>query len=96
MSHPRSELDRELNSPLRLSIAAALNAVDSAEFAAIRDAVDTTDAELSRQITRLVDAGYLEVTKIRAGRYAKTWLSLTDAGRATLHAHIAALKAITG
>ena len=40
MSHPRSGLDRELTSPLRLSIAAALSRVEEAEFSAIRDAVD--------------------------------------------------------
>ena len=57
MSHPRSGLDRELTSPLRLSIAAALSRVEEAEFSAIRDAVDTNDAELSRQLSRLLEVG---------------------------------------
>ncbi|MCW4457263.1 transcriptional regulator [Microbacterium sp. MPKO10] len=96
MSHPRTGLDKELNSPLRLSIVAALAGVDKAEFSAIRDSVDTTDAELSRQITRLSDAGYVDIAKGRAGRYAKTWLSITARGREVLQAHVAALKAITG
>lgn len=95
-SHPRTELDKELTSPLRLSIAAALAKVGEAEFSAIRDAVATNDAELSRQITRLLDVGYVDVTKQSSGRYMKTWLALTPAGRAALDSHVAALRAITG
>ena len=95
MAHPRSGLDKELLSPLRLSIIAALSRVGEAEFAAIRDAIETNDAELSRQLTRLSDVGYLLIDKQRSGRYMKTWLSLTDDGRAALTAHVAALKLIT-
>lgn len=95
MAHPRSGLDKELLSPLRLSVIAALSRVGEAEFAAIRDAIETNDAELSRQLTRLSDVGYLLIDKQRSGRYMKTWLSLTDDGRAALTAHVAALKLIT-
>lgn len=95
-AHPRTELDKELTSPLRLSIAAALAKVGEAEFSAIRDAVATNDAELSRQITRLLEVGYVDVTKQSSGRYMKTWLAITPAGRAALKAHVAALRAITG
>ncbi|MDK1329090.1 transcriptional regulator [Arthrobacter sp. zg-Y1219] len=95
MAHPRSELDKELLSPLRLSILAALSRVGEAEFAAIRDAIETNDAELSRQLTRLSDVGYVRIDKQRSGRYMKTWLSLTKEGHAALTAHIAALKRIT-
>lgn len=95
-SHPRTELDKELTSPLRLSIAAALSKVDEAEFSAIRDAVVTNDAELSRQITRLLEVGYVDITKQRPGRSMNTWLALTPAGRVALDVHVAALRAITG
>ncbi len=95
MTHPRSELDKELLSPLRLSVLAALSRVGEAEFAAIRDAIETNDAELSRQLTRLSEVGYLLIDKQRSGRYMKTWLSLTEEGRVALTSHIAALKRIT-
>lgn len=96
MTHPRASLDRELTAPLRLSITAALAAVEEAEFSAVREAVETNDAELSRQISRLESAGYLTVSKKKSGRYARTWLSLTPAGRIHLAAHIDALRQITG
>ncbi len=95
MSHPRSALSKELLAPLRLSIIAALSGVEEAEFALIRGEIQTTDAELSRQLTRLADAGFLTITKKPSGRYTKTWLCLTDEGRNTLRQHIAALQAIT-
>ena len=95
MSHPRYRLDKELTSPLRLSIVAALAGVGDAEFSAIRDAVETNDAELSRQLTRLSDVDYVEITKTRSGRYAKTWLRITPAGQTALKNHISALRAIT-
>lgn len=96
MSHPRSALSKELLAPLRLSIVAALSPVEEAEFAVIRDDIQTTDAELSRQLTRLADAGLLTIVKRPSGRYTKTWLSLTEEGRSVLAQHIAALQAITG
>jgi len=94
--HPRTALDKELTAPLRLSIAAALASVDEAEFAAVRDAVETNDAELSRQVSRLEDAGYVAVSKKKAGRYARTWLTLTQHGHDKLSAHVSALRQITG
>lgn len=96
MDHPRGALDKELTAPLRLSVAAALAVVEEAEFAAVRDSVETNDAELSRQVSRLEHAGYLTVTKKRSGRYARTWLALTPLGRSQLAAHIDALRKITG
>jgi DNA-binding MarR family transcriptional regulator len=95
MSHPRDELDKELLAPIRLSIAAALSRVGEAEFAAIRDTIETNDPEMSRQVTRLANAGYLTVSKRAAGRYSKTWLALTDEGRAAFTAHTRALRRIT-
>lgn len=96
MTHPRAALDTELTAPLRLSVAAALAAVEEAEFAAVRDAVETNDAELSRQVSRLEKAGYVAVAKKRSGRYARTWLALTPEGRERLAAHVRALREITG
>lgn len=96
MTHPRAALDKELTAPLRLSIAAALAAVEEAEFAAVRDAVETNDAELSRQVSRLEVAGYLVVSKKKSGRYARTWLALTPHGRDRLSSHVSALRQITG
>lgn len=94
MTHPREELDKELLAPLRFSIAAALSRVGDAEFAAVRDLIATNDPEMSRQVTRLANAGYLTVSKRASGRYSRTWLALTPEGLAAFTTHTRALRQI--
>jgi DNA-binding MarR family transcriptional regulator len=77
--------------PVRLSIAAALARVDDAEFGAVRDAIEVSDPVLSKQIRILEDAGYVSVRKGYVGKRPRTWLSLSEDGRAALRRHLAAL-----
>jgi DNA-binding MarR family transcriptional regulator len=95
-SHPRHRLDEAIHSPVRLSVVSALSGVDRAEFGEVRDAVEVSDSVLSKQVAALEAAGYVEVTKGRVGRRPRTWLALTDEGRAALRAHLAALRALLG
>lgn len=92
--HPRHDLDSLLTHAVRLSIVAAVADVESAEFAAVRDSVEISDAMLSKQVALLEDAGYVRVEKRRVGRQARTWLGLSAAGTAAYHRHVAALRAI--
>ncbi|MDA8320657.1 MAG: transcriptional regulator [Actinomycetota bacterium] len=94
-SHPRHELDEIFNSPVRLSIVAALAAAERAEFGYVRDVVEVTDSALSKQSAILEQAGYLKATKGYVGKRPRTWLSLTARGRAAFDAHVRALRAIT-
>ena len=94
--HPRHDLDDALSNGVRLSITAALQDVERAEFALVRDSVEITDSVLSKQCALLESIGYIEVTKGRVGRRPRTWLALTPAGREALSGHLAALSAIAG
>lgn len=94
--HPRHDLDDVLSHGVRLSIVAALQGVERAEFALVRDTVEITDSALSKQCALLEATGYLEVTKGRVGRKPRTWLTLTVGGRQALSRHLAALHAIAG
>jgi DNA-binding MarR family transcriptional regulator len=93
--HPRHRLSPRLNSPIRLSIAAALLDVDKVEFAYIRDLVEITDAHLSKQIALMEADSLLQVQKGYVGRRPRTWLSLTAKGRRVLADHLDALAEIT-
>ena len=93
-AHPRHELDPQLNSPVRLSIIAALVPLDDAEFHAVRDAIEVSDSVLSKQVGVLEAAGYIEVTKGYVGKRPRTWLKVTDLGREALRQHLAALHAL--
>ncbi|MCB7135930.1 winged helix-turn-helix domain-containing protein [Cellulosimicrobium marinum] len=93
--HPRHDLDDVLQSPVRLSLVAALAGVDRADFRSLRDAVELTDPTLSKQLAALEAAGYVEISKERSGRRPRTWARLTTAGRTALDDHLAALRAIS-
>ncbi len=94
--HPRHRLDDVVHQPVRFSIVATLAASAEAEFSFVRDTVQVSDSVLSKQVAVLEGAGYLHVTKGYVGKRPRTWLRLTDAGRAAFAAHLEALRAIAG
>ena len=89
----RPRFDEVLNAPNRLRIAALLSAADEVEFGVLRDHLEVADSVTSKQLKVLVDAGYVRLSKLpgAAGR-ARTWASLTEAGRRALQAHLAELQ----
>lgn len=93
-THPRHRLDDVIHSPVRLSVVAALAGVEKADFKSLRDTIEVSDSTLSKQLTVLEEAGYVEISKDRVGRRPRTWASLTPAGRAALTSHLQALRAI--
>ncbi|MEO6882306.1 MAG: transcriptional regulator [Mycobacteriaceae bacterium] len=94
--HPRHRLDDVIHSPVRFSIVATLAGADNAEFSFVRDTVDVSDSVLSKQVSTLEAAGYVEVKKGYVGKRPRTWLSLTAAGREAFERHLAALRDIVG
>ncbi|AXH34809.1 transcriptional regulator [Humibacter sp. BT305] len=94
VTHPRHATDAVLTAPIRLSIVAALSRVDEMEFAALRDLIELSDSALSKQVSALEDAGYVEVRKGYVGKRPRTWLRVSPDGRAALRRHLAALTAI--
>jgi DNA-binding MarR family transcriptional regulator len=92
--HPRHRLDDLLINGVRLSVVAALDGLDRAEFALVRDAIEVTDSELSKQVATLEAAGYVRVDKGKVGRRPRTWLSITPDGASAYRAHLTALRDI--
>jgi DNA-binding MarR family transcriptional regulator len=95
-THPRHRLDPVIHAPIRLSIMAFLSEVDRAEFGLVRDSVEVTAPALSKQVSTLEEAGYVDVDKGYVGKRPRTWLSLTAAGRRAMTRHLEALRAIAG
>lgn len=85
-------LDPLLHAPVRLQIAAMLSRVDDAEFATIRKIVDVSDSVLSKQLSALGEAGYIQLRKAPLDGRQRTWASLTRAGRKAFTAHATALQ----
>jgi DNA-binding MarR family transcriptional regulator len=88
--------DAVVHAPPRLQICGLLAAVDSMEFAAVRDSVGVSDSVLSKHVKQLEEAGYVKVGKATIASRQRTSLALTKAGRAAFAAHVAELRRITG
>lgn len=93
--HPRHRLDDLIHAPVRLSIMAALAAADSIDFRRLRDLVEVSDSLLSKHLTVLEDAGYVDVKKGYDGKRPRTWLSLSERGRAAYEEYLMVLSSIT-
>jgi DNA-binding transcriptional ArsR family regulator len=89
-----ARLDPLLLDPTRLTIMALLAGADWAEFAFVRDSARVSDSTLSKRVTQLNDAGYVEVRKGFVGKRPRTWLNLSAAGRTALSDHVAMLQQI--
>lgn len=90
----RAVFDELIHAPLRLQICAMLAPVQSLPFADIRDNLEISDSVLSKHLAALADAGYVEVSRVRANSRSRRQVTLTKPGRTALHSHLAALQAI--
>ncbi|QIS02683.1 transcriptional regulator [Nocardia brasiliensis] len=89
------ELNELFASVPRLKLVAFLDGCAEAEFLVIAEMCDLNKSTLSKAMTTLEGAGYLDVTKGYVGRKPRTWLALNPKGRTAYHAHLAALAALT-
>jgi len=76
-----NELDRVIHEPGRLMIVALLFAVDQCDFLYLQHETEMNKGTLSSHLSRLEEAGYVEVVKTYRGKVPQTLLSLTDVGR---------------
>lgn len=74
------ELDPLLHSQVRLAIMFILIGVKNAGFAYLLEHINTTKGNLSFQINKLKEAGYIEVTKSFKGNYPLTTCQISDKG----------------
>jgi DNA-binding MarR family transcriptional regulator len=88
--------DAVIHPPPRLQICGLLAAVDTMDFAAVREEVGVSDSVLSKHVRQLEEAGYVTVRKATRASRLRTSLALTDDGRAAFDAHVAELRRITG
>jgi len=86
------ELDPILHSQLRLAIISLLIGMEVAEFTYIREQTGATAGNLSIQITKLKEAGYIEVTKKFRNNYPQTLCNITDLGRQKFAEYVSDLK----
>jgi DNA-binding transcriptional ArsR family regulator len=87
-----ARFDEMIHPPTRLAIVSLLAAVEWADFKVIRDQVGLSDSALSKQLSTLEEAGYVQIRKAFIGKRPRTSARLTRAGLAAFKQHVAALQ----
>lgn len=82
-----SQLDRLVHEPARLKILAYLYVVKSADFVFLLSRTGLTWGNLSSHMSKLEEAGYIEVEKEIKDKRPHTMLSLTEEGRAAFEGY---------
>ncbi|HEV8507351.1 MAG TPA: transcriptional regulator [Chitinophagaceae bacterium] len=74
------DLDPILHSQLRLAVMSLLISVKEAEFTFLKEKTNATAGNLSVQIQKLKEAGYIDVVKQFKDNYPQTICKITPAG----------------
>jgi DNA-binding transcriptional ArsR family regulator len=85
-------LNALLHQELRLSIISFLVGVDSAEFKKLLEVTKASKGNLSVQLSKLQQAGYIEIQKSFKGNYPHTDCMITSDGRAAFESYLRELK----
>ena len=88
-----TELDSLLHSQVRLAIMSVLLGVKTAEFSYLLEATKTTKGNLSFQLNKLNEAGYIDIKKSVRGNYPLTICSITEKGMAAYETYVDAISA---
>jgi DNA-binding MarR family transcriptional regulator len=75
------DIDRVIHEPARFLIMAYLYVVDSADFLFLMNQTGLTRGNLSSHLSKLEEAGYVNVQKEFVNKMPRTILSLTAKGR---------------
>lgn len=85
-------LDPILHNQLRLSIMSILISVDSAEFSYLLEKTAATRGNLSVQINKLKDAGYIDVAKSFRNNYPLTTCKVSQEGISAFEKYVVAIS----
>ena len=86
------ELDPILHSQLRLAVISLLISVKEAEFTFLKEKTNSTAGNLSVQINKLKDAGYIDVIKQFNNNYPQTICKITPKGVDAFEVYVNALQ----
>lgn len=89
-----SEIDRLIHEPARLSVMALLYVIESADFTFLMNQTGLTWGNLSAHLSKLEEAGYIQVEKSFKGRRPNTNLRLTSNGRRAFDEYARKMKQV--
>jgi len=86
------DLDPILHSQLRLAVISLLIGVKEAEFTFLREKTNATAGNLSVQIQKLKEAGYIDVVKQFKENYPQTICKISPAGISAFEVYVRNLQ----
>ena len=86
------ELDPILHSQLRLAVVSLLIGIKEAEFTFIKEKTGATAGNLSVQLGKLKDAGYIDISKQFKDNYPLTLCKITRKGIDAFESYVNALQ----
>ena len=84
---PISDIDPLIHAPTRLKIMAYLSIVESADFTFLMQQTGLTRGNLSVNLRKLEEAGYVSITKEFVDRIPRTLIRLTADGRQAIQVY---------
>jgi DNA-binding MarR family transcriptional regulator len=84
---PISDIDPLIHAPTRLKIMAYLSIVESADFTFLMRQTGLTRGNLSVNLRKLEEAGYVRITKEFVDRIPRTLIRLTNDGRQAIQTY---------
>jgi len=88
------DIDRLIHEPARLMVLALLYVVESADFTFLMSQTGLTWGNLSSHLSKLEEAGYVDVEKEFKGKKPHTMLHLTDEGRVAFREYRRSMKQV--
>jgi DNA-binding MarR family transcriptional regulator len=86
------DLDPVLTTPVRLAVMSVLMKVRQADFKTLMDSTETTQGNMSHQLKRLSDEGYITIEKTFKGNYPLTLCRMTAKGKKAFEQYVISIK----
>jgi DNA-binding HxlR family transcriptional regulator len=86
------ELDPVLHSQLRLAVVSLLISIKEAEFTYLKEETNATAGNLSAQLQKLKEAGYINIEKSFKNNYPQTTCAITSKGIKAFELYVQNIK----
>ncbi len=92
--HPLADIDQIIHAPARLMVITYLYVVESADYVFLARQTGLSWGNLSTHLTKLEEAGYIDMTKGFKGKKPHTTIKLTKRGRSAFREYKKSMKRV--
>lgn len=92
--HPLTDIDRLIHAPARLMVMTYLYVVESADFIFLMNLTNLTWGNLSSHLSKLEEAGYVQIEKTFIKKKSHTIVQLSEEGRQAFKGYKARMQQV--